>query len=119
MIIPPPLPRYLDIVEEPPPAVAADAPAFPPGALIAQLGAYGTRARAEEVLLVVQLASRPESLPINVRAVGGGAGGARFRVVAGPLTPAAADRLCARLHAAGEPCRVQQLGSPPPDAPSR
>ncbi len=114
MIVPPPVPRYVDVVEEPPPAAEAEAP--PPGTLLAALGAYPTRRAAEEALLVVQLSSRPDALPAHVRPERA-AGRVRFRVVAGPLDPAAANRLCGRLRAAGEPCAVSEVDPAPPDAP--
>lgn len=111
MIAPPQPPPYVDVVEEPPPVVT---PPPPPATLSAQLGSYQTRAKAEEVLLTVQIGARPDPLPVRVRPVQL-AGRTWYRVIAGPLDAAGADKLCYRLRAARQPCLVRET-DPDPEA---
>lgn len=113
MMLPPPLPRYVDIIEAPPPV---EAPPPAPATLSAQLGSYSTLAKAEDALRTVQLRTYSDPPPVRVRAVRIG-GRQWFRVIAGPLDPAGADRLCDRLRVEGEPCWVRET-DPTPATPS-
>lgn len=97
---------------EPPPRldieVAAPAPAAPAtvapagGRGWAQLGAFRTRQKAEDVLRAWRM-GEPSPPPLRVRAVQVRSG-KWFRVVAGPLSSDEARRLCRRAPAYGGGC---------------